>query len=171
MKSWLPARAFKYVIRHAIWRCIVLQMVCKRLARHAAYQWSWTTMSPKLQAAVAERNAAIRLAMESQTTAYRLQEHVSKLKNMAASRPIERALVELSLELSRLRRLLGNSQNNSWDTARHLEWRQLDAAEANCKRLSLEIDLRRKEIEDIRMSLMKIGTSLDKEPSTGKCGR
>lgn len=138
----------------------------QRLVRHLAWQWSWMTTSPKLQAAVAERNAAIRLAMESQMTACRLQEQLSKLEDVANSRPIERELVDLSLDISRLRRLLGNAQNISWDSAHHLEWRQLDEAEADYKRLLLEIDLRRKEIECIRMSLMKNCTSLDKEIST-----
>jgi chromosome segregation ATPase len=135
----------------------------RRLARRVAWQWSWLTMNPTLQEVVAERNAAIRLAVQAQKTAYHLQEQVSRLQTLATSGSIEQELDGLSLQISQIRRLLGNAQNNSGDSELHLTYRQLDAAEAAYKRLLQEINSRRKEIEGIRDSLKSCTTrSVDK---------
>ena len=89
MTSSLPVRACRYLIyvvrRWSQYAIYFIRRFVVYIARYVAWQWSWLTMNPTLQDVVAERNAAIRLAMEAQTTVHRLREQVSQLENIATS--------------------------------------------------------------------------------------
>jgi hypothetical protein len=105
------------------------------------------TNNPTLQSAIAERNAAIRAALESQMTVSRLQEQVIKLKSTASSKPLDREPVDLFAEISRLREILGDAPTSGREYVHHSRRRQLDAAEAAYKRLLQEVDSLHKELK------------------------
>lgn len=122
-------------------------------------------MSPTLQSAIAERDAAIRVAMESQITVSRLQEQVNKLEIRANSDPNDRKLAELSTEVMRLRDTLGIPRIGGDNDVKDRKSRRLDTAEDSYQRRSQEIDSLRKSIEDMRMSLMKNSNLIGKKTS------
>lgn len=150
MTSWRPPRTLQYFRRNVIER------------------WARIMRDKELLSALAERNTAIRLAIDAQMAVSRLQEQIGKLEELATAKPVERALVELSAELLRLREMLGNTQINGREGANHLKRRQLDAVEVAYKRLMLEIDSHRKGIEGIRTSLMENDTMLGTETNATK---
>ena len=171
MTSSLPVRACRYLIyvvrRWSQYAIYFIRRFVVYIARYVAWQWSWLTMNPTLQDVVAERNAAIRLAMEAQTTVHRLREQVSQLENIATSESIEQELYKLSQELSLRRNLLGTAQKtNVGDSSDCLKYQRLERAAATHRRLKQEIELRRKEIQDIRISLAKNDEVLGKEASS-----
>lgn len=118
-------------------------------------RWARIARDEELLSALAERNAAIRLAMDAQIAVSRLQEQVAQFHTAAVSNPIQPELSELSFEISRLREIVRSSSVNEGSGKHDPSWRQLDAIEVAYKRLLTEIASRREEVETIRMRLQK----------------
>jgi hypothetical protein len=118
----------------------------------------------ELLSALAERNAAIRLAVNAQMTTTRLQEQISQIR----LNPTAPELIKLSVEISQLREMLSDQSVAGGDPIANLKRQQLETIDVAHKKILSEIASLRRQLNGVRASLQEQDTALQTQTSASK---